>query len=549
MRYRQHDGQAREHSLFSLYAAVLVAAGIALRLWQFAGKSALWTDEATLANNIVTRPYLRLVLEPLGHNQAAPPGFLIVEKAAVSLFGVNELALRAVPFVCSIIALLLLWRLAARLVSVEAVPLVLAPFALAPPLIFFAADAKQYSSDVAIALVLITVSLELGEGEMTRRRAMILGAVGAIAVWLSQPAVLVLAGLGAALLVHAFLTREGSERARRGRSRIVGVVGAWAVSGATLVAVSFQHLAPASRRYMYLFWNDGFWPIAPVRLSSWTWPMLHSAALLGGQLALPTSVAAGGVLLAAVGVVALWQRNRLAAMLLVAPVVVALGASAAQLYPFAGRLALFLVAPMLLLAAVGLDAIAASIPRARLATATRGLAALVLLGMSARALRASPPVYRPEEISPVIDYLRRAATPSDASYVYYGAVPAFQFYASIDSIPGSTVLGTCHRGDVRAYLAELDHFRGRSRTWVLFGHELPRLHERDIMVHYLETIGSARDSAVSSGRDVDGNVVSERLYLFDLSDSTRLGTATAGDFSIAHQVPLEARFACAPPDE
>ncbi|MDQ2766241.1 MAG: hypothetical protein M3Y30_03700 [Gemmatimonadota bacterium] len=169
--------------------------------------------------------------------------------------------------------------------------------------------------------------------------------------------------------------------------------------------------------------------------------------------------------------------------------------------------------------------------------------------MSARALRASPPVYRPEEIAPAIDSLRRASTPSDATYVYYGAVPAFQFYESIAAIRGSLVLGDCHRGDLRAYLSELDRFRGRARLWVLFGHELPRLRERELMVRYLNAIGRVRDSVVSSGRDVDGHVVSERLYLYDLSDSTRLSAASASSFPIARQLSLEVKFACGPVDE
>lgn len=544
MRYRRSEGQGSRYTAYSWLSVALVAAGIALRLWQYVGRSSLWTDEATLANNIVARSYGRLMLEPLGHNQAAPPGFLIVEKAAVTMFGVNELALRAFPFACSIIALVLVWRLAARLVSAESAPLALAPFALAPPIIFFAADAKQYSSDVAIALALLLYSLALAEGALTRRRAIVAALTGVCAVWLSQPAVLVLAGIGVVMLVQLIHGREQPERAR-----IAAVVGAWAVGAAAVVAVSFHHLASASRRYMYVFWSDGFWPLAPMHLSSWTWPMLHGASLLGGQLALPTSVGAGGVLLAVVGTVSLWQRDRFAAMLVVAPVLIALGASAAQLYPFAGRLALFLVAPILLLAAAGLEAIVASIPRAQIAAATRAMAALFLLAMSARALRASPPVYRPEEISPALDYLRHAAKSSDATYVHYGAVPAFQFYESLDAIPGSTVLGECHRADLRAYLAELDSLRGRARTWVLFGHELPRLRERELMVRYLEAIGRARDSVVSSGRDVDGNVASERLYLFDLSDSTRLGAASAASFPIAPQLPLEAKFACGPVDE
>ena len=103
MRYRQRGEPRAPDRALAWLSVAIVAAGIALRLWQYLGRAALWTDEATLANNIVGRSLGRLLFAPLDHDQVAPLGFLLMEKAATSLFGTGELALRAFPLVASIL--------------------------------------------------------------------------------------------------------------------------------------------------------------------------------------------------------------------------------------------------------------------------------------------------------------------------------------------------------------------------------------------------------------------------------------------------------------
>jgi hypothetical protein len=539
MRYRQRDERASTHPALWWISLGLVAAGIALRLWQYLGRSALWTDEATLANNIVSRSIGRLLMEPLGHNQAAPPGFLAIEKAAVMIFGANELALRAFPLLCSIVALVLLCRIAARLLAPAVVPIAIAPFALAPPLVFFATEAKQYSSDVAIALALLLVALEIGARPPSARRATAAAFAGVFAVWLSQPAVLVVCGLGAALLLTAWM--DGA----RDRTRpLTAIVGAWAASAIAATVVSLHRLDANTHGVMYTFWSDGFWTPSPLHPSSLVWPFMRTASLLNNQLAVPGSAGVFGALIVIVGVVELWRRDRNAALLLVAPLAVALGAAAAHLYPFADRLALFVLPSLVLLVAAGVEGIAAAAPSSAYGSIVIAAALLTILALDARGLRAAPPVYRREEITPSLAYLRHNATAADRLYVYYGAVPAFQFYASQRAIPGEHTLGSCHRGDPRAYLRELDAGRGRTRLWVLFAHELPRLRERVNLVRYLSTIGTMRDSLVTNGRDVNGSETTVHLYLFDLSDSTRSNAVNAENFPIPVQPPVEARLQC-----
>ena len=84
-----------------LVPVALGVLGAALRLWQYATGASLWADEANMALNIVDRPLGRL-LGPLDYRQMAPPGWLLLQKAAVTLLGDGEHALRLIPLLGSL---------------------------------------------------------------------------------------------------------------------------------------------------------------------------------------------------------------------------------------------------------------------------------------------------------------------------------------------------------------------------------------------------------------------------------------------------------------
>jgi hypothetical protein len=428
------------------------------------------------------------------------------------------------------------------------VTLVLAPFAFAPLLIFYAAEVKQYSSDVAISLALLLVALELSDRETSERMSMarIVAAagIGAVSLWFSQPAVLVVAGLGCALTIGAL-----APRGRRPLAPLVWIIAAWALSALAATFVSMKLLTPDAHHFMRTFWNDGFWPLSLRHPSSLVWPIVHIALLIGSQLGIPTSIGLACTLLALCGIVITWKNEWRTSLILVMPLFVALGASAAQLYPFAGRLALFLIPSLLLLAAIGVKEIAALARVKRGSAVVLATATIFVLVVSAQALYAAPPVYRREEITPAIAYLRHESRPSDRSYVYYGAVPAYEFYDVSDALPARATMGGCHRGDSPAYRAELDVLRGSTRVWLLFAHETPRLREREMMLAHLDGFGRERDSMVVHGRDTNGKSTYVRLYLYDLSSSPSRDSAGARGLATPDSATPEPWLQCAPPGE
>jgi hypothetical protein len=499
--------------------------GMALRLWQYGANASLWADEANLALNIVRRPALRL-LEPLDYRQVAPPGWLLLEKGAVVALGDGELALRLVPLLGSLLSLPLFWWVAQRVLGPGAPPaLALALLALGIPFIHYAAQVKPYATDIALALALLALALVVQARGPRSRPALGLAALGVVAPWLSYPAILVLAGLGAAL--GGLALRRGA----RGRLAPLAAIGlAWAVSAVGALAWARGAVTPDDVAYMQRFWAPWFLPWPPRSLVDLGWPIARlTTVYAGGGLRYP--VPGIFLVLAGAGLWALWRRARPAWWLLVAPILTTFAAAAGRSYPFAPRVVLFLFPAFLLLTAAGVHALAtAPIARARRVAALVGLG---VLGLAAWGVVRNPPPYAPEPLKPVLAGLRAAWQPGDRLYVYYGAEKAFVYYAERYGFEaGSYVLGRCTRDDQRAYLRELDAFRGAPRLWILITHAAPELEEDTAVLGYLDRVARRRATIRHGGREGRRGTDVARADLYDLSDPARLAAATADDFPL-----------------
>src|SRR5262245_43983586 len=126
--------------------------GAVLRVWQYAANTSLWLDEIALAQGILQLDLRPLLTSPLPYDQLAPTGFLLLQKLAVMGLGPTEYALRLVPFTCSLIALLLFARVAARLLEGIGPLVAVALFATGTSFIVFSAIVKQYAIDVCVAV-------------------------------------------------------------------------------------------------------------------------------------------------------------------------------------------------------------------------------------------------------------------------------------------------------------------------------------------------------------------------------------------------------------
>jgi hypothetical protein len=475
-----------------LAATVLtLALGVGLRTFAFAADRSLWIDEAMLALNIQHRSASEL-FAPLDHNQGAPVGFLLACKASAALFGLNEQALRLPAFLASLVGLFAFASAAFQLLPRPAARLALALFALAPYLVAYAAECKQYAFDAAASSLMLAIAAGVLNGRTGAWRWLLLASVGAGAVWFSHPSVFVAGALGFALLRQAIVRRDGRQRLA---TILTGA--AWLLSFAVVYWVNLRQLG--GNRYLQDYWAGYFlrWPGKPSE-AIWIVEKLRLFLVYPGGFA--TAVAVPAVM----GITSFCKSGNGAAKLtaLLGPCVLVVAASALQKYPFGGRLLIFLVPGLILLTACGAAELAAIVGRTSRFAAALGIGYLLLTP----AVESREQIRRPkhaEELKPVLRELQSHWKPGDRLYVYNGAGdagagPAFEFYAPGFPIPKERIiLGGVHRGQPLEYLREVNELPKGGRVWLLVSHE----HADEVvrLRSYFEAVRKPADSIACTG--------------------------------------------------
>lgn len=489
---------------------IIIAIGILLRLVFYLANRALFIDEAAVAINIVNKSYSEF-FQPLDYFgtliQGAPVGFLIVEKFAVEALSKSEFALRLFPLLSGIASLFLFASLAKRLLRPNAILIALVIFTVSYPLMLYSTEVKPYSSDVAIALLLVLFA------EYVRRRGFPLvwliayGITGAVSVWLSFPAVFVLAGVGTTLGVSCVLNRNWIKSAQLS---IVFLV--WLLSfGISFFASPAGSLA--NNEGLFIFYAQyamKFAPLPPLSLSELQWYLNTFFEIFDN----PVGISLGGIagLAFLMGCASFYTANRFRFFLLISPILFTLLASGLGKYPFTDRFILFLVPFLLLLVAEGVGF-----------TIKRTKSNLPILGVTLAVILLGHPILTAgyhvvnsrtrEEIKPIMNYLKTHKEPGDAVYLYYSAEPAFRYYADEFLLDTSdVVVGVSSRADTSKYLDDLDKLRGNQRTWLVFSHVADSwegIHEENFFLIYLNRIGTKLDSSKARGASI---------YLFDLSE-------------------------------
>jgi hypothetical protein len=525
--WSRRNGEKVAHRLV-LDAAQLVwvvaALGVVLRIARFLDNRSLWLDEAFLAINLTDKSFSDL-FGRLEFLQSAPVGFLLAEKGVVTLLGDSEYSLRLIPLLASIASLALFAYVARRLLTPPVALLATAFFAVSPRLLYFSSEVKPYSSDVAVALLLLALALRAND-ERERRpfaRLLPLALIAPVAVWISFPAILVLGAVAVSLAIGPLLARDWRQIAVLG-----GLAAVWLASFGALYTVASTNV---SRTEDALFGGGGSHGnrVADVLEKAWS-NFYDPAGFQNGTNGL-------AALLFVVGLLALGRDRRLERIaLLGGPLVLAMFAELLGKYPLGGRFSLFLVPTIVLLVGVGLgEAVAAS----RRPLMVGSLLAFFLLapavGQAAMDL-ASPP--RDEDLRPLLGHASRNWRPGDTLYVYRNAQYAARYYGSCEdcdppgdsypwptrparpsadgeefapallSAPPRLVVGSQNRTPTET-ATDVSRLPA-GRVWLLFSHvSKPRgLNEESLTLAALDERGQRLEERVTSNA---------ALYLYDLS--------------------------------
>ena len=511
-----------------------MAVGVALRCWQYGAGASIWVDEATIARNILDRDLAGLVARPLDYGQFAPPLFLALVEACTHMFGLSEWSFRLVPFAAGVAALPVFLAFARRMLPPAAAVAATLLVALAVPLILFSANVKQYAPDVLALLGIGLLAARHVDAPLDPRRAVLLIVAGLLAVGISSGVVFMLVPAGALL---AWSTIAWRERVRGGwcladdwRTRLAVVAG-WAVTAMAAVAWSSQSTTAVGRTYMDLYWARGFVPWELSRIPEWLWTSLQTefggtGGPYSGTLKYPAEPLIAALFIAG-GLVTLWRRRAEEIALLLGPVALALAGAAAAVYPFRGRVILFLV-PLLLIVVVRGAVSIAGLAAGRYAAH----AALALVPIAVYALWQNPLPQDQQRMREVMAYVHAQAKPGDRAWVYYGAGPAYGYYSHLFPVPAT--VSDCDRADSRSQIAQVDRLRGAPRVWVIVSHagDDAVTDERTPLLEYLDTIGERldtfpRDFAPSTP------LTASAAFLYRLDDRERLGRASVATFQVA----------------
>jgi hypothetical protein len=333
---------------------IILGLGILLRVTEYLSNRGLWLDEGSLAANIRT-PRFAALFGPLAHTQLAPPLFLAVEWLMVRALGDHNWAFRLFPLICGVGSLFLFLAVARRVLESNAVWVALALFALSEDLIYYSSEVKQYMTDVAAGLVCLLAGLMLYRSPATLPRLGAFAFVGALVVWFSHASAFVLAGVGVVLLTLAIRQRRWSQASTLALIFII-----WLMSFAGVYAVSMEQLG--HRRDMWVFWNFTFPPLPPSSLWDVSWPIRKLFYLFVNPLNFETPLsprisALIPLLCCIAGCGSMFKRDRVVFGMLTAPIIITLLVAYPRLYPFHGRLLLFLVPFLLLLITEGWDSL------------------------------------------------------------------------------------------------------------------------------------------------------------------------------------------------
>ncbi len=446
-----------------LAAALLL--GVALRLRLYLMDRPFWGDPASLALNLVDRGYFELLYR-LELGQAAPIGFLFVSKCVSSVFDYKELSLMVFPLALSLGALVLFLRLSSSCVGNLKAPLAYVPFATSTTAIYYAAEFKQYSADLFFSSLTLAAALSCLSSNFKKSSLILFALNGIIAVWFSHAAIIVIAGSGIALLLHAVFGKD-----RRATKALV-LVGAGILSH--FLILFFFQIWPSLHPYVFRQeWHQvGFAPFPPISGEDLRWYVTTLTRFFSFPLGFEGAVAVP--LLGLVLGVVPFQATRAEAtktQICLFPLLLLFLLSCSRLYPItpgeqevASRLVLFTLPPTLILIARGIGF---------LACPSRKVSVFLLLSLFlffpsvGRAL--SWPQVNRQDMRSLVRYLADHHEEGDQIYVPFASMPAFRYYTR--KRPLDFVRAPSPSRRPAAFERDLRRFSAKRRVWLIVSND------------------------------------------------------------------------------
>lgn len=489
-------------SLQPLLVLLIIGLGMLLRFSQYLSNRSLWLDEAFLADNLFTLSYAGLLHQPLLHLQTAPPFFLWLVKALISIFGSSEYSLRLLPLLAGCASLPLYYLLLKRVIPGAGSVMALALFSFSSNLIYYASELKPYSWEVLVGILLALFLLDMPGGNPKPKKLIAYSAAGAVSLWASYSSGII--------LIAAMLASLAAGWKKKNLKNVLPLIPVWLSWLACFWVLYKICLAGWSKNPQLMGFYHGFWGDRFIAQSASPWSAATSlvwAFIQGfrdpGALHVPVAAAA----LYAAGVLRILKKNKSPVLLVLLPVVVTLLFACFKWIPYGNRPVLFLVPFLYVPIAAGLgflwESAAAGLKAA--AAVFSGVLFVPLLWVAGGLL------FHPiqiEEVKPLLAHISSHRKAEDAVYVYHWTQHAYRYYASRYGFNGGTIIGESMAGD--SGLRQLVQLKAYPRVWVLvsYGYRWVAFDEVRKLLQELDSLGQ---------RSAEMHRAGASLYLYQFS--------------------------------
>jgi uncharacterized membrane protein len=330
----------RHSSFLTTLSATL---GLLLRAYHYGRNPSMWHDEAATSVNVLHKSFAGL-FGHLDYSATGPSLLLCIQKYGVLLLGDSTYSLRLISFLASCAALLLMVKLARALFDPPGAFCATLLAACSDRLLWHASEARHYSSDFLIAVVLLLLFVKTADWPLMRRLALF-ALCAPFAILLSYPGVFLCGGLLLAVLPE--VRKDGRAAAWAG----------WLLLGAVVTAsfafFYFYTIKAQRSAEMDAIWLKEFPDLRkPWKLPFWA---LSATVSIVDYYVRPY---AGGILTATavVGAVIFWREKRRGLLILIAaPMVFAMLAALVKSYPYTGaRTMVYCLPGLTLLIAAGM---------------------------------------------------------------------------------------------------------------------------------------------------------------------------------------------------
>ncbi len=427
----------------------------------------MWLDEAWVANSVLAPSLSGMFYYP-EWLQSTPPLFLLLTRAAVSVFGISSVSFRLVPLAFALIAVAGMIAVTRRLLSPPFAALACALVVFHPTAIEYSRTCKQYSAELASSVVIVLCTLHWLQNPVARRYYW-LAAAFVLSLPLAWSTVFFVPGVAIVIWMRGGIRRAGAFVL---------------VSGGTLALLYVAFIRPNISPQLRTFWIATAQQLSPGLLAA---GIFCIAAAVRGAWTIRKRPDDDR---ACIQIVALLPCFLLAA------------ADLLHLYPASPRTRLFVLPCFLLVAAINAEDLLQLMPRRVRAPALAGAALWLIataIGAEAFWIQIREHQNQPQEdFAGAVQYLRRNVGPSDLLLVHPSVLEGFKLYARIEgwhdrpTIYGNTGWPCCARdriatpnsSTVQAVSEDLDRkvprefsgriwlfYSARHTHWVYVGHD------------------------------------------------------------------------------